>query len=184
MRPGASGKGHRLNARGDAQRMISMRVHHCREGRRRRRACASHSPGRRPDPACQSLGAPDRQTGEESRDGIERRRHAWPIQVQLRHAAVSQDDSKRRLDWAFRFDFERNGPSLFRICRTTLVGWRRHGSARRLPKESLAPHFRSNRAWLCNSWRPAHPRRGRPCWATGPYRTQERSRVSLCRRPG
>ena len=27
---------------------------------------------------------------------------------------------------AFRRDFERNGPSLFRICRTTFEGWKRH----------------------------------------------------------
>src|SRR6202142_34935 len=44
----------------------------------------------------------------------------------FRHAAISRDDSKRWLDWAFRRDFERNGPSLFRICRTTLEGWRRY----------------------------------------------------------
>jgi radical SAM superfamily enzyme YgiQ (UPF0313 family) len=44
----------------------------------------------------------------------------------FRHAAISRDDSKRWLDWAFRRDFERNGPSIFRICRTTLAGWRRY----------------------------------------------------------
>jgi radical SAM superfamily enzyme YgiQ (UPF0313 family) len=36
----------------------------------------------------------------------------------FRHAAISREDSKKFLDWAFRRDFERNGPSLFRICRT------------------------------------------------------------------
>jgi peptidoglycan/xylan/chitin deacetylase (PgdA/CDA1 family) len=30
------------------------------------------------------------------------------------------------LDWAFRHDFERNGPSLFRICETTFQGWKRY----------------------------------------------------------
>ncbi len=44
----------------------------------------------------------------------------------FRHAAISRDDSKRFLDWAFQRDFERNGPSLFRICRTTLEGWKRY----------------------------------------------------------
>jgi radical SAM superfamily enzyme YgiQ (UPF0313 family) len=44
----------------------------------------------------------------------------------FRHAAISREDSKRWLDWAFRRDFERNGPSLYRICRTTLEGWRRY----------------------------------------------------------
>jgi hypothetical protein len=42
------------------------------------------------------------------------------------HAAISRDDSKRFLDWAFWRDFERNGPSLYRICRTTLEGWQRY----------------------------------------------------------
>jgi len=42
------------------------------------------------------------------------------------HAAISREDSKRFLDWAFRRDFERNGPSLFRIVRTTLTGWKRY----------------------------------------------------------
>jgi radical SAM superfamily enzyme YgiQ (UPF0313 family) len=42
------------------------------------------------------------------------------------HAAISRDDSKRFLDWAFRLDFEKNGPSLYRIWRTTLEGWKRY----------------------------------------------------------
>jgi radical SAM superfamily enzyme YgiQ (UPF0313 family) len=42
------------------------------------------------------------------------------------HAAISRDESKRLLDWAFRFDFERNGPSLFRICDTIFQGWKRY----------------------------------------------------------
>ena len=44
----------------------------------------------------------------------------------FRHAAISRDDSKRLLDWAFRFDLERNGPSLFRICDTIFQGWKRY----------------------------------------------------------
>ena len=43
-----------------------------------------------------------------------------------KHAAISRDDSKRFLDGAFRHDFERNGPSLFRICRTIFEGWKRY----------------------------------------------------------
>lgn len=39
------------------------------------------------------------------------------------HAAISREDSKRFLDWAFWRDFDRNGPSLYRLCRTTLEGW-------------------------------------------------------------
>jgi radical SAM superfamily enzyme YgiQ (UPF0313 family) len=44
----------------------------------------------------------------------------------FQHAAISRDESKRLLDWAFRFDFEQNGPSLFRICETTFQGWKRY----------------------------------------------------------
>jgi radical SAM superfamily enzyme YgiQ (UPF0313 family) len=44
----------------------------------------------------------------------------------FRHAAISREESRRFLDWAFQRDFERNGPSLFRICRTTFAGWKRH----------------------------------------------------------
>jgi radical SAM superfamily enzyme YgiQ (UPF0313 family) len=42
------------------------------------------------------------------------------------HPAISREASGRFLDLAFRRDFERNGPSLFRICRTTFEGFRRH----------------------------------------------------------
>lgn len=42
------------------------------------------------------------------------------------HTAISRDDSKKFLDWAFWRDFELNGPSIFRICRTTLEGWKRY----------------------------------------------------------
>src|SRR5579864_8530874 len=44
----------------------------------------------------------------------------------FRHAAISRDDSKRFLDWAFRRDFERNGPSVYRISQTMLQGWKRY----------------------------------------------------------
>jgi radical SAM superfamily enzyme YgiQ (UPF0313 family) len=44
----------------------------------------------------------------------------------FRHAAISREDSKVWLDWAFRRDFARNGPSLYRVCRTTFEGWKRY----------------------------------------------------------
>jgi len=44
----------------------------------------------------------------------------------FKHQAISRDDSKKFLDWAFLRDFELNGPSLYRICRTTLAGWQRY----------------------------------------------------------
>ena len=44
----------------------------------------------------------------------------------FRHGAISREDSKRFLDWAFWRDFERNGPSLYRMCQTVLQGWQRY----------------------------------------------------------
>jgi hypothetical protein len=42
------------------------------------------------------------------------------------HAAISREQSKPLLDWAFRRDYERNGPSIFRLARTMMEGWRRY----------------------------------------------------------
>ncbi len=44
----------------------------------------------------------------------------------FQHEAISREQSKKFLDWAFRYDFERNGPSIFRICETMLQGWKRY----------------------------------------------------------
>jgi radical SAM superfamily enzyme YgiQ (UPF0313 family) len=44
----------------------------------------------------------------------------------FKHAAISREDSKRFLDWAFWRDFEMNGPSLYRISRTLMAGWKRY----------------------------------------------------------
>jgi hypothetical protein len=49
-------------------------------------------------------------------------------QFNFQHTAISREDSKKFLDGAFRRDFERNGPSIYRICRTTLNGWLRYKS--------------------------------------------------------
>jgi hypothetical protein len=62
--------------------------------------------------------------------------HAFNFQ----HAAISKEDSKMWLDWAFRRDFERNGPSIYRICRTTLEGWLRY-------KNDADPRVRARFAW-------------------------------------
>ena len=43
------------------------------------------------------------------------------------HSAISRDDSRTFLDRAFRRDFEVNGPSLYRLMRNMLTGWRRYG---------------------------------------------------------
>jgi len=44
----------------------------------------------------------------------------------FRHEAISRDDSKRFLDGAFYRDFERNGPSIYRMCETIFKGWQRY----------------------------------------------------------
>jgi radical SAM superfamily enzyme YgiQ (UPF0313 family) len=44
----------------------------------------------------------------------------------FKHPAITRDESKKFLDWAFWRDFEKNGPSLYRIWKTTLEGWQRY----------------------------------------------------------
>jgi hypothetical protein len=44
----------------------------------------------------------------------------------FQHAAISRDDSKKFLDLAFWRDFQHNGPSLYRMCQTMLLGWQRY----------------------------------------------------------
>ncbi len=46
----------------------------------------------------------------------------------FRHAAIARDESKTLLDRAFRLDFDRNGPSLYRLMRVAMAGWRRYRS--------------------------------------------------------
>ena len=65
-------------------------------------------------------------------------------QFNFRHAAISREDSKKLLDGAFRRDFERNGPSLYRICRTTWNGWKRY-------KNDADPRVRARYAWEARS---------------------------------
>ena len=44
----------------------------------------------------------------------------------FRHPAISRDDSKVLLYRAFRLDFERNGPSLYRLMQTMMLRWQRY----------------------------------------------------------
>jgi hypothetical protein len=44
----------------------------------------------------------------------------------FQHPAIPRDDSKLWLDHAFRADYVRNGPSVYRLCKTMLAGWRRY----------------------------------------------------------
>ena len=62
----------------------------------------------------------------------------WKFNFQ--HEAIARDDSKTLLDWAFDLDYERNGPSLFRLMRTMFDGWKRY-------RNDSDPLVRA-RAWL------------------------------------
>jgi B12 binding domain/Radical SAM superfamily len=44
----------------------------------------------------------------------------------FRHAALPAESAKPLLDGAFRLDYERNGPSMFRLMETMMRGWRRY----------------------------------------------------------
>ena len=65
------------------------------------------------------------------------------------HAAISRDDSKKWLDWAFWRDFELNGPSLYRICKTTLEGWQRY---KNYPDARVVERFRFEARSLRNAY--------------------------------
>jgi radical SAM superfamily enzyme YgiQ (UPF0313 family) len=47
-------------------------------------------------------------------------------QFNWQHPHIGKEQSKQFLDWAFWRDFEINGPSLYRICKTSLEGWKRY----------------------------------------------------------
>ncbi len=59
-------------------------------------------------------------------DGVDLADIHGQFKFNFQHTAISREESKRLLDWAFRFDFDRNGPSLFRICDTIFQGWKRY----------------------------------------------------------
>ena len=44
----------------------------------------------------------------------------------FKHATISREESERLINWAFQHDFERNGPSFYRLLRTTFRGWMKH----------------------------------------------------------
>lgn len=65
------------------------------------------------------------------------------------HPAISRDDSNRFLNKAFLRDFERNGPSLYRICRTTMQGWKRY-------RDDADPRVRERFEWEIRSMKTAY----------------------------
>ncbi len=65
------------------------------------------------------------------------------------HAAISREQSTESLAWAFHRDFERNGPSLFRICRTTFAGYMRHKNH---PDARVRERYRREGRTLRHAW--------------------------------
>ena len=61
------------------------------------------------------------------------------FQFNFRHPFISRQQSGEFLMRAFRLDFNRNGPSLLRIVRTLLQGWKRH---RNHPDPRVRARFR------------------------------------------
>ena len=78
-------------------------------------------------------------------DGVDLADIHGQYKFNFQHAAISREESKRLLDWAFRFDFERNGPSLFRICDTIFQGWKRY---RNFPDARVRERFANDAAKL------------------------------------
>ena len=82
------------------------------------------------------------------------------------HAAISRDESKQLLDWAFRLDFETNGPSLYRIWRTTLEGWKRY-------KDHPEPRVRERFDWEARQLKSASARLACGPWSAASSETNE-----------
>jgi hypothetical protein len=71
-----------------------------------------------------------RQVAAEGRllDGVALADIHGQYQFNFRHPAISREQSKELLDGAFRADFDRNGPSLYRLMRTMFDRYRRYGT--------------------------------------------------------
>ena len=70
---------------------------------------------------------PDHVGAERLAHGCGLCRRPWAIRINFEHAAISRDDSKRFLDWAFWRDFESGRPVALPQCsKTLLAGWHRY----------------------------------------------------------
>jgi hypothetical protein len=96
-------------------------------------------------------------------DGVDLADIPGQFQFNFKHTAISQADSQRFLDWAFLRDFQRNGPSLYRMCRMMLEGWKRHRDypdvrvRERFEREMSKLRIGYNAAlwameWQCREW--------------------------------
>ena len=86
----------------------------------------------------------------------------------FRHPAISRDESKSLLDRAFRLDFERNGPSLYRLMRTMMEGVKRYG-------EDHDPRVRERLSTAAAQLRTSY---GASLWAMEKYLRESNQAVS------
>ncbi|HET7698672.1 MAG TPA: cobalamin-dependent protein [Vicinamibacterales bacterium] len=86
----------------------------------------------------------------------------------FRHPAISRDESKVLLDGAFRLDFDRNGPSLFRLMQTMMTRWRRY-------RTDADPRVRARVAVAASQLRSGH---GAALWAMERYLRSTNAAVS------
>lgn len=77
----------------------------------------------------------------------------------FRHPAISRDESQVLLDRAFQLDFERNGPSLYRLMKIMQRRWRRYGT-------DADPRVRTRVAMAASQLRLGY---GAALWAMGKY---------------
>lgn len=87
----------------------------------------------------------------------------------FKHAAISRDESKTFLDHAFRLDYERNGPSLYRLARTLLQRWKLYGS---YPDERVRRRMAADAAKLRSGY-------GAALWAMEKYLRERNGAISL-----
>jgi radical SAM superfamily enzyme YgiQ (UPF0313 family) len=94
------------------------------------------------------------QISEEGRllSGVEFADIHGQFKFNFKHAAISRDESKRFLDRAFWRDFERNGPSLYRMCQTLLQGWKRYKD---YPDARVRERFERQRTMLRSAYNAA-----------------------------
>ncbi len=64
----------------------------------------------------------------------------------FQHAAIPREQSKRLLDWAFRLDYERNGPSVYRLAKTMMEGLEEVPPRPRSPCAGAHPRCRARPA--------------------------------------
>jgi radical SAM superfamily enzyme YgiQ (UPF0313 family) len=92
-------------------------------------------------------------------DGVDLADIHGQFQFNFRHAAISREQSKVWLDRAFTLDYERNGPSLYRLSRTMLQRWKRYA---RHPDSRVRARIATDAARLRQSY-------GAALWAMEVY---------------